>query len=168
MGYFDLQVNGYTGVDFHQDDLTADALHTACERLLADGVERILATITTEKLHTMASRLERMARLRESIPLAKQVIAGFHVEGPFINETDGYRGGHPRDAVIPAGLDPMKRLLDAGSGLVKLVTLAPERDPGLRLTRMLADAGVVVSAGHCDPSLEELTAAIDAGLSPRR
>ena len=30
---------------------------------------------------------------------------------------------------------------------------------------MLAGAGVVVSAGHCDPSLDQLRAAIDAGLS---
>src|SRR5687768_9650920 len=37
-GYFDLQVNGYGGVDFNKEGLTADDLHRACERLEADGV----------------------------------------------------------------------------------------------------------------------------------
>jgi len=53
----------------------------------------------------------------------------------------------------------------AGGGLVRLVTLAPERDAGLAVTQMLADTGVVVSAGHCDASVDELRAAVDAGLT---
>jgi N-acetylglucosamine-6-phosphate deacetylase len=48
---------------------------------------------------------------------------------------------------------------------VRLVTLAPECDAGLATTSFLARHGVTVSAGHCDPSLDELRAAIDAGLS---
>ncbi len=45
------------------------------------------------------------------------------------------------------------------------MTLAPERDPGLRVVRYLARQNILVSAGHCDPSFDELSAAIDAGLS---
>jgi len=59
----------------------------------------------------------------------------------------------------------MKELLDACRGLARLVTLAPERDPGLKVTRWLADRQVLVSAGHCDASTDQLRAAIDAGLS---
>ena len=59
----------------------------------------------------------------------------------------------------------MKRLLDAAGGLTKVVTLAPERDPGFRVTRMLARKNVIVSAGHSDASVDQLQAAIDAGLA---
>jgi len=59
----------------------------------------------------------------------------------------------------------MERLLEATGGLTRIVTLAPERDPGLVVTKRLADLGIVVSAGHCDPSLDQLRAAVDAGLS---
>jgi len=48
---------------------------------------------------------------------------------------------------------------------VKLVTLAPERDPDLRVTKMLTNQGVIVSAGHTNASLDQLRGAIDAGLS---
>jgi N-acetylglucosamine-6-phosphate deacetylase len=59
----------------------------------------------------------------------------------------------------------MKSLLDAADGMTRIVTLAPEQDTGLVVTRMLSKEGVVVSAGHCNPSLDQLDAAIDAGLS---
>ncbi len=65
----------------------------------------------------------------------------------------------------PADLDTAKRLLEAAEGLIRMVTLAPECDPGLNVTRYLVGEKVLVSAGYCDASLDELLAAIDAGLS---
>ena len=164
-GYFDLQVNGYGGVDFNNDGLTSEGLHKACSALKADGVAGILATIITDEIELMCKRLHNLNRLREKDSLAKQMIAGIHIEGPFINETTGYRGAHPADAVIPANVDDMQRLLDAAAGLTRIVTLAPERDNGQALTKLLTEQGVVVSAGHCNATLDELNAAIDAGLS---
>src|SRR5690242_17114442 len=158
MNYFDLQVNGYAGTDFNQDDLGAEALHAACEALANDNVT-ILATIITEKLELMCARLSRLAQLRDQDPLAKQVIAGIHIEGPFLNETTGYRGAHPADAIIPANLDSAKQLLEAAGGLTRIVTLAPERDPGLNVTAFLANQQITVSAGHTDASLAQPKAA---------
>ena len=165
MTAFDLQVNGYAGVDFNKDDLTAVELHRACARMEADGVGGFLATIITEHVDLMCHRLARLVALREADELAARLIAGFHIEGPFISGIDGYRGAHPLDAVRPADVEMMKRLLDAAGGLTRLVTLAPECDAGLHVTRLLASRNIVVSAGHCDASLDELRAAIDAGLS---
>jgi N-acetylglucosamine-6-phosphate deacetylase len=163
--YYDLQVNGYAGVDFNQDALSADDLHTACLRLRADGVAGALATIITDELPLMAGRLKRLAELRRADPLVAEVIRGIHLEGPFISDAAGFHGAHSPQAIRPPDLSEAGRLLDAAEGLIRLVTLAPERDQGLKLTRHLAARGIVVSAGHCDPSLDELKAAIDAGLS---
>ena len=165
MGYVDLQLNGCYGVDFNSDDLSAEQLHTACERLDADSVAGILATIITDDIQRMSARLARLAALRENDPLTRQILLGFHVEGPFISPAPGYVGAHPPQHVRRADLDDMKRLLDAAQGLVQLVTLAPECDSGMKLTRFLAGRGILVSAGHCDPSLHQLRAALDAGLS---
>jgi N-acetylglucosamine-6-phosphate deacetylase len=165
MDYFDLQVNGYGGVDFNSDDLTADLLHAACAKLRSDGVGGILATFITEKVDLMCARTARLAELRERDPLAKEIIAGIHVEGPFISAKPGYRGAHPLDAVMDADGETAKRLLGACGGLLRVMTLAPERDPGGAVTRMLAREGVTVSAGHTDASLDQLEAACDAGLS---
>src|SRR3954453_21152220 len=134
-GYFDLQVNGYAGIDFQDDDLTADALHIACAKLRADRVAGILATIITEDLSLMEKRLRKIAKLREQDALVREMIPGVHIEGPFILPVDGYRGAHPLDAVRPADRDSMARLLDAAGGLARIVTLAPECDPGFAVTR---------------------------------
>jgi N-acetylglucosamine-6-phosphate deacetylase len=161
---FDLQVNGYAGTDFNREGLTPETLHHACECLREDGVEAILATVITNDLGAMCARLRAVAELREKDPLAQQMIAGFHIEGPFINAEKGYVGAHPPHAVKPGNVEDAKRLLDSCNGLAKLVTLAPECDEGFTTTSWLAGQGICVSAGHCNPSRDVLAAACDHGL----
>lgn len=162
---FDIQVNGYAGVDFNGEDLTLDGLRVACEEMMMAGVTRCLPTIITADLDMMTARLRRLVDLRKQLPEFHELLVGWHVEGPFINPEPGYVGAHPAGAVRPASVALAELLLEAGGGLVKLLTLAPECDAELSTTRWLADQGVVVSAGHCNPSLELLSRAVDAGLS---
>lgn len=162
---FDLQVNGYAGTDFCSSSLTGEQLHNACRALAEDGVDGILVTLITDGIESLASKLAEIVRLREQDELARRVIAGFHVEGPFLNPSPGFIGAHEPLCVRPANVNDAQRLLDAGAGLVKLFTLAPEQDAGSAVTGFLAEQGVVVSAGHCDPTLDQLKAAIDNGLS---
>ena len=164
-GYVDLQVNGFAGADFNGDDLSAESLHRACQCLRDDGAAGFLATVITGDLEAMARRLSRLVELRQADPLATELIWGFHIEGPFISPESGFVGAHPPQHVRRANLDELKPLLEATDGLTKIVTLAPEHDEGMQLTRYLADQGIVVSAGHCNPSLEQLQAAVDAGLT---
>ena len=161
----DLQVNGFAGVDFNSDDLTADGLHHACVESRRHGTTQFLATVITASVPAMVRRIERIVELRELDELARDCIAGVHVEGPFLNETPGYIGAHPANEARPADVESAKRLLGAGRGLVALVTLAPERDPDFAVTQFLVERGVVVSAGHCDPTVDQLRGAIDAGLT---
>jgi N-acetylglucosamine-6-phosphate deacetylase len=165
MKYFDLQINGYGGIDFNQDQLNADGLHTACEYLERDGVEGILATFITEKVETMCHRIKRLVQLREADPLARRLIAGIHIEGPYISDQPGYRGAHPLDAICPADMESASKLMDSGQGLVRLFTLAPERDAAMKVIKMLRKRGIAVSAGHTDATRDQLRAAVDAGLS---
>jgi len=164
-GYVDLQVNGYADVDFNADELSAERVAAVCQRLKSEGVAGILATVITASLDAMCRRLANINRVRDADPIIAEVIWGIHIEGPFLNEEPGYIGAHPKDCARPADVESAKRLLDAAGGLTRLVTLAPERDPANRVTKFLADQGIRVSAGHCNPSLEELRAGLDAGLS---
>ena len=165
MHFFDLQINGYAGVDFNDDQLSPEALHQACDALREDGVEGILATMITDTLPVLCRRLARLAELRESDPLARELIAGIHLEGPFLSQDPDYAGAHPVSAVLQADRDAAKALLDAARGLIRLVTLAPERDPGAKIVRFLADQQILIAAGHCNCTCDELHAAIDNGLS---
>ena len=162
---FDIQVNGYAGTDFNSDDLTPEGLHHACQCLAQDGVDAILLTLITDTIPAMESRLQRIVRFLEQDSFARQMIPGFHLEGPFISPEPGYVGAHPPHAVKPANLEDMKRLLDAAAGRTRLVTLAPERDAHYHVTEFLANSRITVSAGHCDPTLPQLEAAIGHGLT---
>jgi hypothetical protein len=51
-GLFDLQVNGFAGVDFNSRDVTADAVAQALERMRSTGVTRCLPTLITSPSRT--------------------------------------------------------------------------------------------------------------------
>src|SRR3954470_14581269 len=164
-GYVDLQVNGYADVDFNADELSAERVAAVCKKLRDDGVAGILAAVITADLDPMCRRLANICRVRDSEPAIAAVIWGIHIEGPFLNEQPGYIGAHPKQFARPADLESMKRLVDAAGGLTRIVTLAPERDTNAAVTKLLANQGIRVSAGHCNPTFNELRASIDAGLS---
>lgn len=165
MAYFDLQVNGYAGVDFCSSNLTLEDCRKACEALKADGIDQFLATMITDTVPALEAKLKRFVRFREEDPLLAGMIAGFHVEGPFISPFEGYVGAHPAGAVVPATVEDARRLVEAGQGHIKLMTLAPECDENAATTAFLSAMGITVSAGHCNPDLETLKRSIDAGLS---
>jgi len=164
-GYVDLQLNGYSGGDFNDETITDAQLKAVCERLAIDGVDAVLATIITATPAQMLARIRRVVKFCETHPTESKVIAGLHIEGPFISNEKGYFGAHPLAKVLPADLELAKRMIDAGGGHVRMMTLAPELDVGLRLTSYLSGKGILVSGGHANPTLIELSRAIDAGLS---
>jgi len=162
---FDLQVNGYAGADFSAADLSLEDCRRACTALATDGVDAILATLITDSIDALVAALKRLRSYRDADVQIQRMIGGFHIEGPFLNPEPGYAGAHATRWIRPAQPDVMTRLLDAGDGLVRLVTLAPEQDPACRTIDLLVRHGVTVSAGHTDATLPELRRAIDAGLS---
>ncbi len=89
---------------------------------------------------------------------------GLHLEGPLLASSRA--GAHDcgpiaeADATLDAVLD---ELLTAG--LLRLVTLAPERPGALERIRRLREAGVTVSLGHTDASFDQMVAGLDAGAT---
>jgi len=164
-GGFDIQVNGYAGGDFCNRHLTLEQCRRACDQLAADGAEGILATVVTDSVDGITAKLSHLVELRDRDPVIARMIVGFHVEGPFLSRKPGCPGAHDPTKIVPANVDDAQRIIEAGAGLLRLVTLAPECDAGLATTAYLAGRGITVSAGHCDPSLDELMAAVDAGLT---
>ena len=164
MPYVDLQVNGAFGVDFNDDSLTLEQFELACDRLHETGVEGFLPTIITDSIETMCQRIQKIAGMLEFRPSLKQIVRGIHVEGPFISNQQGFYGTHPSAHIVPANQSDVMRLLDAGKGSVRLLTLAPEQDPECKVIRLLCDQKVLVFAGHTDASYEEMLRAIDHGL----
>ena len=153
-GAIDIQINGTGGTDFA--DAPVDELVTAVESIAAAGCPSVLPTLVSAPLDAYASMLERVAAARERVP----AILGVHLEGPFLGDA---RGAHPAELLRPVELEWLLALCDGFADLIRIVTLAPEADPGLRATRALSERGIVVALGHSTASDAEATAAADAG-----
>ncbi len=160
----DLQLNGFGGVDFGADDLTAEQVRAACVAIAARGGGQALATVITDSIPALVHRIERLATILEEDPVVCRTLVGIHVEGPFIRGDKGFVGAHPPAHARAATVEEARLLVAAGRGHVRMVTLAPERDHDCRTIAWLADQGILVAAGHCDPSAEELRRACAAGL----
>ena len=155
-GFIELQFNGGFGHDFTADPARIWEVAAALPRY---GVTAFLPTIITSPLETIAAAQQvvstgRPGGFRGAEPL------GLHVEGPFLNPQK--KGAHnPRylrapDAGAVAGWSP-------ATG-VRLVTLAPELPGALAVIALLADRGVLVSAGHSAAGFDQAKAAFDAGI----
>jgi N-acetylglucosamine-6-phosphate deacetylase len=158
-GLFDLQLNGFGGIDFNAPDLTADRVEEALQRVRLTGVTRCLPTLITSSFEDFAASARVLSRV------ASAAIAGIHMEGPYLSPEDGPRGAHPRAHVRPASVDDFRRRQDAADGRIVLVTLAPEADGAVALIEYLVTTGVRVAAGHTAATPPQIAAAVAAGAT---
>ena len=158
-GFFDIQVNGFAGVDFNSGELTVEQVERAIAALRAGGVTRFLPTLITGPL----DRFSRCARTLTAA--ANPAIAGIHMEGPYISPRDGARGAHPAAHTRAASLDDFARRQEAAEGRITLVTLAAEVPGALPLIEHLAREGVRVALGHSDAAPPLVHDAIRAGAT---
>ncbi|CAH2599977.1 N-acetylgalactosamine-6-phosphate deacetylase [Rhodovastum atsumiense] len=156
-GFIDLQVNGGGGVLFN-DQIDARALGRIAAAHAHAGSTAILPTLIS------GTRPQLQAALQAADDaMAQQVpgIVGLHLEGPFIAGTR--RGIHPADAVTSL-TDADVEMLCRPFPAPLLVTLAPETTTPARIHR-LAQAGIIVFAGHTEATYEQVLAGLEAGIS---
>jgi N-acetylglucosamine-6-phosphate deacetylase len=153
-GFIDVHVHGGGGHDF-----------TASAREMAAGIEfhrqhgttRTLVSLMAGALDAMCEQLSWLVALAE----ADDRIAGAHLEGPFLAAS---RCGAQNAAHLqPPDRQMLAKLLEAGQGLVRTMTIAPELPGALGLISDLAEAGVVAAIGHTDASYEQAQAGFAAG-----
>lgn len=158
-GLFDLQVNGFAGIDFNAPALSADRCAEAIERMRETGVTRCLPTLITSAFADFAASARVLAGI------ADPAIAGIHMEGPYLSPEDGPRGAHRREHIAPASVADFQRRQDAAGGRIVLVTLAPEVPGALALIEHLVASGVRVAIGHTAAAPPQIHDAIAAGAT---
>lgn len=156
-GFIDVQVNGGGGVLFNDDPSVASIreIGRAHRRF---GTTGFLPTLISDDLDVV-SRAVKAAQ--DAIEAGVPGVLGIHIEGPFLNEAR--KGVHDETKLRWLDEDALG-LLTSLKGGKTLITLAPERTTP-HIIRKLADAGVIVSAGHTNGSYAEIRAALDHGLS---
>ena len=158
-GLFDLQVNGFGGIDFNGADLSEERVRSALAGMRATGVTRCLPTLITSSFERFAASARVISRMPDPS------VAGIHMEGPYLSPEDGPRGAHPREHVRNPSVDDFRRRQEAANGRIVLVTLAPEMPGSLALIEHLTALGVRVAIGHSAATPQQISDAIAAGAT---
>lgn len=155
-GFIDTQVNGGGGVLFN-DAPAVESIREIGRAHRRFGTTGFLPTLISDDLHVVENALVAVqAAIKAGVP----GVLGIHIEGPFLNVER--KGVH--DATKLRELDETAlKLLTSLQGGRTLITLAPEMTTP-RIIRKLADAGVIVSAGHSNATYAEIKLALDQGL----
>ena len=162
-GLVDLQINGHGGIWFSNATLTPAEVVKTVEPLFGAGITRVLPTLVTASHEEFSNGFSAIRQACEQNAWVDQMIAGCHLEGPFISAEDGPRGAHPLKHVRPANWEEFLKLQDAAGGRIRLVTLAAESEGAPEFIRRAVDSGVTVAIGHTAANSDQIQAAADAG-----
>ena len=150
-GFVDIHVHGGGNASFSTGDApTVAAFHRS------HGTTTMLGSLVSETLEDLRRQI---TSLRPHVDAG--VIAGIHLEGPFLAE--GRKGAH-NAAVLraPASRD-IAVLLEAAQGTIRMVTLAPELLEATQAIDMFTRAGVLVALGHTEADAATARRAVEAG-----
>lgn len=163
-GLIDLQINGYMGVDYSDQNLTSDAFQKSVEALWQQGVTTLLPTVITASQENLMRSFSLLSVACANIQVAPS-IPGFHLEGPFISPEKGFRGAHLEKYIRKASWNEFEALQKAATNKISLITLAPEAEGALSFIEKCKNAAVIVSLGHHNGNAEQIEKAAEAGAS---
>ncbi|HUF38707.1 MAG TPA: N-acetylglucosamine-6-phosphate deacetylase [Anaerolineales bacterium] len=170
-GFINLHVHGGAGADTL--DATAGALAALARDQAHQGVTAFLPTAASASHEDLlavcrAVREFRALQDRETAGAGAGAGAGaralgLHLEGPYFaaEKAGAQNPAHFRDPDRKA----FEELQREAGGAIRLVSLAPERDPNGGFVKYLRSAGVRAAAGHTNASYAVMQAAIERGLS---
>jgi N-acetylglucosamine-6-phosphate deacetylase len=156
-GFIDTQVNGGGGVLFN-DETTVAGIAAIGQAHRAYGTTGFLPTLISDELSVIDAA---MRAVEDAIAANVPGVLGVHIEGPFISKQR--KGIHNPDLFRTLDAESKALLKSLKRGRT-LVTLAPENCAPEDI-RELAEAGVIVAAGHTNATYAEATAALAAGVT---
>lgn len=163
-GLIDLQINGFMGVDFSDQNLAPEGFLKATKALWEKGITSFLPTVITASRENLLKSFELLAKASQNTEVEKSVL-GFHLEGPYISPEKGFRGAHLEKYIRKPEWNEFTALQKASENKIKLITLAPETNGVLPFIENCKKSGVVVSLGHHNGNADQIDKAVDAGAT---
>lgn len=153
-GFVDTHVHGGGGGSF----TSAAEVGPVADFHARHGTTTLLASLVSAPPDELLRQTAALAEL-----VADGVIAGIHLEGPWLST---HRcGAHDPAALRDPESGELDRLLAAGAGAIRMVTLAPERPGALSAVARIVAEGAVAAVGHTEATYEQTRAAIDVGAT---
>ena len=155
--FIDLQLYGGNGKLFSAE-LSVESLEATHEYCMHGGCSHFMITMATNSMEKMLSGIETV---RQYWATGGSGLLGLHLEGPYINPEK--KGAHIEKYIKKPEVAEVKSLLQKGKGVIKMITVAPERCDK-EIIDLLLRSGILVSAGHSNATYEEAINAFYAGI----
>ncbi|MCL4255294.1 MAG: amidohydrolase family protein, partial [Anaerolineae bacterium] len=157
----DIHVHGGNGIEIMDDD--PEAVFALAQFYASHGVTGFLPTTWTAGDDPIYHALKRVAdaQQRQATETIGAHIWGAHVEGPYVNPT---KAGAQNPHLIRRA-NPAEFLRWQSTGVIKLMTIAPEFEENLSLIRHCTAHDIITSAGHTDATQADMIAGMKAGIS---
>lgn len=155
--FIDLQLYGAEGrlLSVFPDAETIHAIRRSCEK---GGATHFQPTVATNSREVFLNCIDAVKAYWQA---GGEGCIGLHVEGPWIHPAK--KGAHLEQYIEKGTLETVASLLEAGKGVISMVTLAPECCDEA-VVALLMRAGVMVSAGHSNATYEQATRAFNRGV----
>jgi len=153
-GFVDMHVHGGGGHTFTTGD--PESAREAAAFHLRHGTTTLLASLVSSPPEVMTRAVAAFAPL-----VAEGVVAGVHFEGPYLSEA--CCGAQNPAFLRDPSLDEVRTLLR--SGIVKMMTIAPERPGALAAIEALVEGGAVAAIGHTDATYGQVLDGVAAGAT---
>ena len=157
-GFIDTHIHGYKGAEFASADGDFTAVREEFARAGITGFAATVRALPSED--TVAAEKNIVRESRKETKGAK--VLGIHLEGPFVSKD---RSG----AMIPPDeeccVETFERFVKAGEGLLKIMTIAPERENASSVIKRASENGVKISLGHSNADYATTESAVEAGAS---
>lgn len=160
---FDMQVNGFAGIDFQQGNLSLEALQVAVAQLAVHQTRRFFVALITDSVEALGRKLKRLETLRSRDEAVHRAVCGYHVEGPWLSPKPGYCGAHDPSLMSAPDAGAFHHLQACAQGNIKLFTLAPELPGAVSCIEAIVKSGAEVALGHTEADGQSIDAAIAAG-----
>ena len=151
-GLVDVHNHGGGGASFTTDPQRVVAAHRA------HGTTTTLASLVSQPIDVLERHVTALRPL-----VASGLIGGIHLEGPWLSPS--FRGAHPAAALVDPTADDVTRLLDAGQGAVRMVTIAPELNGAIDAIGIIVARGAVAAVGHTAADYATVRRALAAGAT---
>lgn len=156
-GFIDLHFHGARGVDTMDSD--ADSFAKLSKYCSEFGVTSFYPTTWANSSKHIMQVLESVKQLTHDSPGAR--LMGIHLEGPYLNPD--YRGAQDVKMLsIPLEDDYFKWF---ETGVVKLVTCAPELPGAADFTKEAIRRNIRISIGHSGASFDQVHQAAEMGVT---
>lgn len=159
-GFIDIHTHGGAGIDINHISSLRE-LNALSSFYASCGVTSFLASIVTDTEENTNKILEILSSVDENSLLGASLL-GIHMEGPFLAEE--YKGSMPSYLLMDPNIELFNKYYEKSKGLIKYVTIAPERKESMDFIEECNKKNIVVSMGHSSSTYETALMAIKKGV----